>query len=334
MEGSETKIKMILYFIENNVKIPVQKLVIIPNTLYFIGRSKKVADISLDIKFLSRRHAELYYFNNNKILIRDLGSRNGTYLNKIRIEPLKDIYFTVNDILSIGNIENEIYFYELDDEKREKYPEFYQSEKIDNFHNNDENMEIKNTYSNPYNDKPFDFHNNYTKTYSYKNNTSKRYSNKSRSKSRNSRSRSRETYIQQFRDYPKGYNISPRINYLNEYPKNEYEYEYYNRRTYNKDKNGSRSSYNNLEDYKLYERNSRFYDRKEDYKTRDFIEEKERTSLFRISQRSRDYIDKDFERDEMFLNIYRDKYENNNNLVKNGFIKCYVSGYMVLNIRK
>ena len=315
MKESEKRIKMVLYFLEKDVKIPAQKWDIIANNLYFIGRSKKESDISLDIKLLSRRHAELYYYNNNKILIRDLGSRNGTYLNKIRIEPLKDIFFTVNDILSFGNIENEIYFYELNDENKEKFSELENSDKIKKCNYIDENKTIKKSYSN---------------AYSYKNSKSKHYSNKSRSKSRNERSRSRESFIEQSRNYSKGYNISPRINYLTENQK----YDYYNRKNDNKNISERRSNGNSLEKYKLYESTSRIYENEEDYPKRLFTEEKERNSLLRRSQRSREYEDEDFEKNGMFLNIYKDKYEDNNNFEKYGFIKCYVSGYMKLNIRK
>ena len=315
MKESEKRIKMILYFLENDVKVPAQKWDITPNNLYFIGRSKKESDISLDIKLLSRRHAELYYYNSNKILIRDLGSRNGTYLNQIRIEPLKDIYFTTNDILSFGNIENEIYFYELNDENKQKFSEFENSEKIKKYNYQYENKIIKKICSN---------------TYSYKNSKSKHYSNKSKSKSRNERSRSREAFIERSRNYSKGYNISPRINYLTENQK----YDYYNRKKYNNNISESRSSGNSFEKHGLWESTSRIYEMEEDYQKRLFSEEKDKNSMFSKSQRSREYEDEDFERNGMFLKIYKDQYEDNNNLEKYGFIKCYVSGYMKLNIRK
>ena len=121
MEYSPKKINMVLYLLEEkDIKVPSQKWEIVPNKLYIVGRSKKEADIALDDKLLSRKHAELTFYDDDKIKIRDLGSRNGTYLNKNRIEPLKDIYFTIKDTLSFGETNNEIIFFDNNNEKRQR----------------------------------------------------------------------------------------------------------------------------------------------------------------------------------------------------------------------
>lgn len=141
MEQSNEKIKMLVYHLEEDEKIPTEKWDIIPGKLYEIGRSKKETDLPLDIKLLSRKHAELIYYNNKKILIKDLNSRNGTYLNKIRLEPLQDVYFTTNDILSFGNASNKIVFLSSREEKKRKDSELDRTEKIKKKSYDDENYE-------------------------------------------------------------------------------------------------------------------------------------------------------------------------------------------------
>ena len=105
-------VTMILYIIDNDKKNPTQNWEIIPKKKYIIGRSKKEVDIALSLKLLSRKHAELIYYDSKTILIKDLNSRNGTFINKLKIEPLKDTFFTNKEILSFGNINNEIVFFD------------------------------------------------------------------------------------------------------------------------------------------------------------------------------------------------------------------------------
>ena len=90
MEQSNSKVKMLIYLLEEDEKVPAEKWDIIPGKLYSIGRSKKEVDIPLDIKLLSRKHCELKYYHSKKILIKDLYSRDGTYLNNIRLEPFQE----------------------------------------------------------------------------------------------------------------------------------------------------------------------------------------------------------------------------------------------------
>ena len=146
---SPSKITMFFYLLkEGDVKEPLNKYSIIPDKLYIIGRSKKDCDIVLDEKLLSRKHAELIYHNKNEILIRDLNSRNGTYINKNRIEPEKDIYFSINDILSFCHINNEIVFYDYTENKKaEDTDKEKEINKINNYNQDKINISEKNSAS-------------------------------------------------------------------------------------------------------------------------------------------------------------------------------------------
>ena len=92
-ENHPNEITMILYIFDNDKKNPSQNWEIIPKKKYTIGRSKNDVDLSLNLKLLSRKHAELIYYDSNTIMVKDLESRNGTFINKIKIEPLKETFF-------------------------------------------------------------------------------------------------------------------------------------------------------------------------------------------------------------------------------------------------
>lgn len=114
-------ITMILYVIENGERIPSQNWEIIPKKKYTIGRSKKEVDLPLNIKLLSRKHAELIYYDSKTIMIKDLNSRNGTFINKVKIEPLKETFFTNKQKLSFGNTNNEIIFFDKSEQHKEDF---------------------------------------------------------------------------------------------------------------------------------------------------------------------------------------------------------------------
>ena len=145
-------ITMILYIIDNDKKNPSQSWEIIPKKKYTIGRSKKEVDLPLGLKLLSRKHAELIYYDSKTILIKDLNSRNGTFINKLKIEPLKDTFFTNKEILSFGNINNEIVFFDNNEQpkeekeqtnsEKEKYSEKEKEEKSEKIDINKENKNI------------------------------------------------------------------------------------------------------------------------------------------------------------------------------------------------
>ena len=133
-------VTMILYTIDNDKKNPTQNWEIIPKKKYIIGRSKKEVDIALNLKLLSRKHAELIYYDNKTIMIKDLNSRNGTFINKIKIDPLKETFFTNKEPLSFGNLNNEIVFFDNNEQPKEEIPQT-DSEKSKNSDSDNEKEE-------------------------------------------------------------------------------------------------------------------------------------------------------------------------------------------------
>ena len=90
-----------------------------PKKKYSIARSKKEVDLSLNEKLLSRKHAELIYYDSKTIMVKDLESRNWTYINQEKITPLRETFFSSKDILSFGSTNNEIVFFDKDEQSKE-----------------------------------------------------------------------------------------------------------------------------------------------------------------------------------------------------------------------
>ena len=61
---------------------------------YTIGRSKRKVDIIIQDSNISRVQSEIIFYDKDKIMIKDLDSSNGTFINKIKIEPRKETYFS------------------------------------------------------------------------------------------------------------------------------------------------------------------------------------------------------------------------------------------------
>ena len=135
-----SSIRLLLYVIRDGRRVLIEDMEIIKNQKYTIGRSKKEADVALNDKLLSRKHAEIVYYDNKTIMVKDLDSRNGTYLNKERISPLKETFFNIKDILSFGSLDNELYFFE----ENESLPDIHPSDSEKNRNNiNEKNNQEK-----------------------------------------------------------------------------------------------------------------------------------------------------------------------------------------------
>lgn len=75
-----------------------------PNTKQIISIGSNYRNnIVVDDPFVSRFHAILRIDNKNKAYLRDLGSRNGTIVNGMRIQPNKDVLLKKGDSVVLGN---------------------------------------------------------------------------------------------------------------------------------------------------------------------------------------------------------------------------------------
>ena len=314
-ENYSSKVTMFFYILkEGDVKEPLNKYIIIPKQLYIIGRSSKECDIVLDEKSLSRKHATLIYNNKNEIIIKDLNSRNGTFINKERIKPNEDISFSINEMLSFGNTNNEIVFYDNTETKKEEDTDKEKEKEYNSQQNNyNSNYEERNNPS--YLQKNKSIENKHSKSDETKrnlnNDTKSSYSKKSNKVSYSkknisrSRSRSKETQKKSSQNFTGLENI---IKNLDERYRGE----------------------NN--NYKYYERYNR-ENRDEFYRNREgFGRERENGKKF--LKGNNNYNNRDFERNRRFNDNKDFMKEFENNIDDNGYLKCYVSGYMVLNVKK
>ena len=312
-ENTSPKVTMFFYLLkEGDVKEPLNKYNIIPKKLYIIGRSSKECDIVLDEKLLSRKHAELVYIDKNEIIVRDLNSRNGTFINKEKIEPNKEYLFSLNETLSFGSINNEIVFYDYTDNKKEedtdkeksKKQNVYNSQDNNNYQSSEKNENIQKNYSKSEDTKK-NLNINEKKSYPRKSNDNQSYSLKKKSKSR-SRSRSKETQRHNSKRFSGLADIIRNLDERNKEQENKSKY--YER-------------YNNRDDYY---RNGPSLGRERE-------KERERNS-FKRNDRYDDFGG--YERKGRFNEEKENKEDFQKNKDDNGFIKCYVSGYMMLKIRK
>jgi len=262
-----SSITMISYTITNDKREPTKDFEIIPKKKYRIGRSKKEADLVLNEKLLSRKHAELIYFDSKTIMVKDLESRNGTYIDKERISPLKETFFTSKHILSFGSTNNEIVFFdknqqgkeiiESDYEKNKEKENNYEADNSKNKQNIEEeiNTTLRKSYDkNIYNEKnketyngPKSTDNNYEK---------EREKEKEKEKEKESYQK-KERYEENDSKYKQRSNSGSQIkNSRQIYRERNIEKSLSNRETYN-NKNRKDDSFNNKK-MKSYDRNDEY----------------------------------------------------------------------------
>ena len=75
-----------------------------PSGSWTVGRDPAIAHYSIDSAGVSRAHAE-WICEAGQVQIRDLGSRNGTYLNGELLVPFKPQPFDANDVMVIVQTE-------------------------------------------------------------------------------------------------------------------------------------------------------------------------------------------------------------------------------------
>ena len=114
------KVSLFFYSEEDGKRTLVDKWAIELGKKYIIGRSKKKVDISIQDITISRVHSEFIFYDKDKIMIKDFNSSNGTYINKQRISPNIEHYFSIGDIISIGDEKNELIFVMEKNEKEEE----------------------------------------------------------------------------------------------------------------------------------------------------------------------------------------------------------------------
>ncbi len=72
------------------------------NTEIIVGRSAN-ANIVIDNKYISGQHLSLHLTQNNEVVVTDLGSSNGTYIQGIKLTPNANYTLHQNEHLVIGS---------------------------------------------------------------------------------------------------------------------------------------------------------------------------------------------------------------------------------------
>ena len=144
-QNEDKKVSLIFYSEEDGKRVRMDKWGIEIGKKYTIGRSKKKVDISIQDITISRIQAEFIFYDQNKIMIKDFNSSNGTYINKEKIYPYKEVYFSIKDIISIGDEKNELVFEvskeikKLEEEEKKKKREDFDDIKLKQNKINEEN---------------------------------------------------------------------------------------------------------------------------------------------------------------------------------------------------
>lgn len=87
------------------ISIDGQSKIEIDNFPFVIGKLSERVDYVLDDKSVSRIHLKIETDEKDKVLIEDLNSKNGTYINNIRLKPYEKRYIEVGDKITIAAID-------------------------------------------------------------------------------------------------------------------------------------------------------------------------------------------------------------------------------------
>lgn len=69
---------------------------------FVIGRARE-CDYVVDTTAISREHLVIEFHEQRQFVMRDLGSRNGTFLNGERVAPNRDYPLRANDVISVAD---------------------------------------------------------------------------------------------------------------------------------------------------------------------------------------------------------------------------------------
>lgn len=69
----------------------------------FVAGRQSSCDIVLEDRSISRRHAE-FFEQAGRVLVRDLGSLNGTYVNGVRSSVDRPLPIQANDLVRLGRV--------------------------------------------------------------------------------------------------------------------------------------------------------------------------------------------------------------------------------------
>ncbi|MEM2175451.1 MAG: FHA domain-containing protein, partial [Candidatus Micrarchaeia archaeon] len=87
--------------------LPDKREVIIDRELVVLGRQEGSVDILIDDKMLSRKHCK-FILQGQKLILEDLGSRNGTFVNNRKVTRIE---LSSGDVIRVGGTELKVEFF-------------------------------------------------------------------------------------------------------------------------------------------------------------------------------------------------------------------------------
>lgn len=87
------------------ISVDGQNKIEINNFPFIIGKLSERVDFVLDDKSVSRIHLKIDIDEKDKFLIEDLNSKNGTYINEIRLNPYEKRYIEIGDKITIAALD-------------------------------------------------------------------------------------------------------------------------------------------------------------------------------------------------------------------------------------
>ena len=85
--------------------------VIVTKPVFTVGRSPSCDYTPPNISYISGVHATIYIdVAQRKVMIKDNGSQNGTFVNNLRLPPEQKYQLSVGDIIQIGTMRFRVEF--------------------------------------------------------------------------------------------------------------------------------------------------------------------------------------------------------------------------------
>jgi len=88
-----SKVKLLL--LEN--KKFLSELLVLDKKVITVGRGDTIKN-----QYVSRKHLQIFYNQHNKLIVQDLGSTHGTFLNNVKLIPAKEYLIEIGDKLSLA----------------------------------------------------------------------------------------------------------------------------------------------------------------------------------------------------------------------------------------
>ena len=103
MEKREDNVTKLVYVQVKSGPLEGHKYAVKTNSPILVGRNEEAnVRIAYD-EYCSRRHARIYWADDNKCYLQDLESTNGTYLNGTKMHEITKL--NNNDIIGLGDTE-------------------------------------------------------------------------------------------------------------------------------------------------------------------------------------------------------------------------------------